>query len=250
MASDNACPAQAALSSDLIVASVLRHLRPVQRCRLLSVSRAWYRAGDYSDMWDDLTPEQRQASLNAACDAGNLVLARKRVALFGLTPADAISSHALRRACWKGHLALAQWLASHFSITAADADHDMILLGICDPECIAVLQWFIPYYNVSAAIVDENFVLEGVCRCGNLAAAKWLVSYFGLTASHNRDRRCQVLIYTIHQGSLDLVQWLVAYFDMSTADAESCSAVHRAKWLGHFDIAAWLVAHFGPVDDT
>lgn len=181
-------PEQAALAAGPIIAAILSQLPVRQRCRLLSVNRAWRRAGDYPDVWAGLTLEQKRKSLISACIRGDLTLLRKRAKLFNFHAMDvrAQANLAFRETARNGHLTIAQWLSAHYDLTQIDirAHYDSALYLACGNGHLEMAQWMVKHFNLTSANVQlGSLLIENMC--------KWPPSYCAMAGQRLQSECCQ-----------------------------------------------------------
>lgn len=262
-------PEQAALAAGPIIAAILQWLPPVQRCRLLTVNRAWRAAGNDPDTWRGLTLLQKRASLVAACNENNLALARKRTTLFGLTLDDARSKDnlALRAACAGGNLELVQWLATHFELLDprilppwyGRPVVPWLACIACENGHLAVVQWLTTHYGHTCIRrrIGRNSLpvdlLIAACENSQLAIAQWLAAHFKLTTNDARSSGNSAIQAACHNGDMAAVQWLITHFELSVEDIRMYGnlALRAACRNGHVHIAQWLTDYYQlTVDDV
>lgn len=259
---DFAC---AALSATPVIAAVLSSLRPVERLRLATVSRAWARALDDDELWRDLTQNQLVRSLKHACRFGGVELVQKRVKVFGILRSDIVTVSG--QSVIFEHIAFrdldsARWLASHFSLTSYDIDDIWLNLALeraCFECRVDIAQWLASTFNMATKhlkykrmgdIIYSNIFIKACARpdsdSGQPSIVEWLITYFRLDLAYFRTECYESPLATAcHNGQLGTVRSLTRLLGLTVEDVRHgqnqalISACARS-----LELAQWLVSHF------
>jgi hypothetical protein len=190
------------------------------------VCKRWREALEYPVAWRRLRTTKKEHSLRLACRSGNLALARRRVALFGITRVRSPEIDIIyEESCSAGaNLELVQWLADTFPIDREDID--MAVYKACADGELRVLQWLAAHYSFDSAWFARRTasVVGTACKKGHLHIARWLIARFGLRAAELADmHHCNAM-------GLDGGVWLVSLLGLKgcapSADA-ICARVRR-----------------------
>ncbi|HVE15033.1 MAG TPA: hypothetical protein VNI01_16685, partial [Elusimicrobiota bacterium] len=114
------------------------------------------------------------ALLRAACQDGQMHLARRVTDVFDSEAALIDARSALALACGGGHLELARWLAGHFAVTWLGNDH--ALVGACACGHLPMIRWLSAGFGLT-----ESLIMNTVTAAGNWPVMHWALSCRALT---------------------------------------------------------------------
>lgn len=158
----------------------------------------------------------------AACESGNLIIAKCLFACFKNCIDLVHHITAFRQSCVHGHLLVAQWMWDVSDVPFdISINHNILFDLTCTRGHLSVAQWLLTILGQDI-LADIDMVFKHVCGQGTSRVAQWLLSIFRqhIDLAVGFKEACA-------WGQLHVAQWLLDY------------VIHRVSPLNNFDIQVY-----------